>query len=255
MPLDPIDRLALSRIRQKALEETQVVAAFLSYTGDSAACVISAKERYDERLSFTIPWLEVKPFGVIAEKLARLFRVKEKELAEAAFIVEGTQFGAAGLQSLSLIVGQYPIVMKEAARTRDVIDDEAGDCLQVSPEDLFGALQSALGFDRVILPEKLGFRDRLLAKAGGIIFTGGKFENVEDPALRAASLGVYYASRALGDSAVGASPPKTDMKDIILDYEAQERIAARERLGVIGWGDEDAGVGVGEGGVVPWTVF
>lgn len=230
--LGPIDRLALSRTKNELLSTFTVVALQASFTGDSCAAVIQAREQHDQRLSFTIPWAEVNSFTTLLTRLQKLFFVFEKELVESTFIADTTSIGASSLDNITLTVGQMPFVIVEAPETKEATDDGP---FKLCPEDRFGALQSALALGRLQMNSKLAVGPRLLGAAKGLTYAAGKFAGSEDAALRAASLGLYWAMRSLGDSSLAPPEPVIDEKEKMLAWEKEQEEFAKGQVGTMDW--------------------
>jgi hypothetical protein len=218
VPLTDPDRLALSRAmaEARALQRLTVVAIAPRYAGQSAAAVVHADERHGERLRWTVPWLALAPVTTIADRVLRVLGARQGDaplLVDPTLLCDASLIGQPGLDTLASMLGQMPVRMPA---TTDL--------------DLYGAVQSAFAFRRIRLGDR--FKDAIEAAVAGLRVEKGEMLGCDDAGLRAVALGVWWTSRALGDSAAHDAAAPTDDRELTLEAERQAREERAWELGL-----------------------
>jgi hypothetical protein len=224
-------RRALSKAIEdgKAHSTLTVLAIVPRYSGKSAAAVVSATERYAERLAYDVRWLEEMPFTAVARRAKQAQSALEKaKTKDVVLLAEITNVGKPGMNTLAAEIGIYPLCVAVTGE-ESVLDN---DPMHLSLTDLVGALQAATLKERLTIPEELPLADTLLSGIRGIEFLDGKFVGVDSAALRAVALGLWYCGHALGDL---YSEPEviTNELDDALHQAEEEREHARDMLGTL----------------------
>lgn len=221
-------RRALSKAIEdgKAHSTLTVLALVPRYSGKSAAAVVSATERYAERLAYDVRWLEEMPYTAIARRVKRAqLALDTAKIKDVVLLAEITAVGKPGMNTLAAEVGIYPTCVAVTGE-ESVLDN---DPIHLSITDLMGAVQTAALKERLTIPDELPLADTLLSGIRGIEYIDGKFHGVDSAALRAVALGLWYCGHALGD--LYSDPEvKTSELDAALAAAEDEREYARSLI-------------------------